>query len=390
MTRGSVRAPAAARCWAGRLPARGSVLRLWCAERLAESSGASNISGAPWIIAFARVGRRDRPRRRPALAPPVNRIAGARRRGVGGAGGRSRRVVDRRRHRADRRDRGQTRGDGRLQVDALPGGRSSGRRHRRTGFRVRGRVGLREQWASSPAAKVRQRARPDWPAAPFAPHTLGGGHGIALVLASIPLSHSAPASLCLPPAWPPVDGCTTSPSGLRSSAATLVSLLDLCSHHRRIRAPTLDRHHRRLPPGAFADRLAGVAHRTGPRCGTHLPLPLYASLLTPLWFRILGAEGRAQHRISTALVLPKFDYRRRRLPRRRHHGRLLRVGRRLVAHRRGVASASTPSWGTPGSPGPDVACQERTGRRLVGRTRQGEGGVELAGQPTGPVAARGC
>ncbi len=34
--------------------------------------------------------------------------------------------------------------------------------------------------------------------------------------------------------------------------------------------------------------------------------PLYASLLTPVWFRLLGADIGRGAEISTALVIPKF------------------------------------------------------------------------------------
>ena len=64
--------------------------------------------------------------------------------------------------------------------------------------------------------------------------------------------------------------------------------------------------------------------------------PLYASLLTPVWLRLLGAKVGKNVEASTVLLLPKFTtVARRRIPRRRHHGRQLRTRRRLDAHRRG-------------------------------------------------------
>lgn len=52
---GALRADTAAECVAGHLPRGGSVhLRIWFTERLAEASGAHNLSGAPWLVYYAR------------------------------------------------------------------------------------------------------------------------------------------------------------------------------------------------------------------------------------------------------------------------------------------------------------------------------------------------
>ena len=67
-----------------------------------------------------------------------------------------------------------------------------------------------------------------------------------------------------------------------------------------------------------------------------LLFPLYASLFTPVWLRLLGAEVGQDVEASTVLLIPSMtDDRRRRVPRRRHDGRLLRAARRLDADRAG-------------------------------------------------------
>ena len=117
--------------------------------------------------------------------------------------------------------------------------------------------------------------------------------------------------------------------------------------------------------------------------------PLYASLLTPVWLRLLGAKIGKNVEASTVLMLPKFTaIARRRFSRRRHHDRQLRTRRRLAAHRRSQGRQAR----LPRQFGDDRArstrAEERPRRGALGRAEQGEGGLVVARQPARAVASR--
>ncbi|GFH05488.1 hypothetical protein MHIP_59710 [Mycolicibacterium hippocampi] len=114
--------------------------------------------------------------------------------------------------------------------------------------------------------------------------------------------------------------------------------------------------------------------------------PIYASLLTPWWLRLLGAEVGRGTEISTALLIPKFtvieDGASPTTPWSRPTN-WAAVGSTSP----GPPSASAPSWGTQASPSP-VAGSPTTGwSRCSRQHRTKQGGLVLAGQPAGAAAA---
>jgi non-ribosomal peptide synthetase-like protein len=295
----------------GDYPRGGSVhLRLWCAERLVESSGASNISGAPWIIAFARalgatIGRGVDLH----SLPPVTGLLTL------GDGASVEPEVDLAGWWID--------GDI-VQIGAIavkPGATVGSRSTLfpgaiigrdaivEPGSGVRGRVRAREQWAGSPAVRA-GKARPGWPAQrPVRRTRWAVVYGIsALVLAAIPLV-SLGAGLAL------VATCVASCGRLYDvavraaaliPAATLVSLLTYAVITavlvRLLSIGITAGYH---PVRSRVGWQVWLTERVLDAARTYL-FPLYASLLTPLWFRILGAKVGRNTEISTALVLPKF------------------------------------------------------------------------------------
>ena len=115
--------------------------------------------------------------------------------------------------------------------------------------------------------------------------------------------------------------------------------------------------------------------------------PIYASLLTPWWLRRAGRESGPGHRDLDGAADPEVHRRRgRRVPGRRHHGRVLRTGRRLDPRRQGDdRQAGIPRQLGHHPAGPPSA-RRRAGRGAVGSAAQGQGGLVVVGQPAGSVA----
>ena len=110
--------------------------------------------------------------------------------------------------------------------------------------------------------------------------------------------------------------------------------------------------------------------------------PIYASLLTPGWCAC-WAPRSARHRDLHRAAHPEVHRRRgRRVPGRRHHGRLVRARRRLDPRRPRRRSASAHSWATPDHPARPAGSRRRPGggaRRR--RTRPSRGSSWLGSPP---------
>ena len=119
-----------------------------------------------------------------------------------------------------------------------------------------------------------------------------------------------------------------------------------------------------------------------------LLFPVYASLFTPVWLRLLGAKVGKNVEASTVLLIPQDDHRgRRRVPGRRHHGGFLRTRRRLDADRPGQDRQTL----LPGQLGHDRGRAQRAQELARGSPLrdpgQGEGRDIVAGQPARAAAA---
>ncbi|MFI2231956.1 Pls/PosA family non-ribosomal peptide synthetase [Nocardia testacea] len=295
----------------GSYPRGGSVhLRLWAAVRLSEASGAENLSGAPWMVPFARalgakVGRGVDLH----TLPPVTGMLELR------DGCSVEPEVDLSGYWID----GDTVHIGSIVVGrgAVVGARSvllPGTRIGRdaviaAGSAVSGKVKAGQEWAGSPAVKV-GKARHRWPAETperavhwvpaFGVGSLGLGalplFGLAAGLAVIAWGMRDTASFAdaLLPAflWLPV---ATGFSLLVYAVATVIAV-------RLLSIGLTEGYH---PVRSRVGWQVWATERLLDSARTFL-FPLYASLLTPIWLRLLGAKVGKRVEASTVLLLPKF------------------------------------------------------------------------------------
>ncbi len=295
----------------GSYPRGGSThLRLWVAERLLDASGAANLSGAPWMIYLARalgatVGRGVDLH----TIPPVTGFLTI------GEGASVEPEVDIAGWWID----GDTVHIGEIVIKRgasigarstlLPGAVIGRDAEVAAGSAVRGRVKARQHWAGSPAVKVGKADHP-WPE-----HRPPRGSmwvpifGLSsMVLAAIPLIALA-AGLAVMGSWA-IHADRLRSVALRClvllPAATVTSLLVfalITAILVRLLSIGLTKGYH--PVRSRVGWQVWMTERLMDASRTYL-FPLYASLLTPWWFRLLGVKVGAGTEISTALVLPKF------------------------------------------------------------------------------------
>ncbi|WP_026919555.1 Pls/PosA family non-ribosomal peptide synthetase [Gordonia shandongensis] len=300
-----------ARVGPGRYPRGGSVhVRLWLAERLMHASGAHNLSGAPWMPTLAR-----------ALGATVGRgvdlhslppVTGLLRLGDGAA---VEPEVDLAGWWIDGGDL--LIGEIVVKSGATVGARSvlfPGARIGRDaivdpGSAVTGTVKARQRWGGSPAAKV-GKARPEWPATrpPQRLWWVPVYAVSALVVSGVPILALA-AGLAVAGSWA-LSAPDVGTAAVRATALAPLGALAATAVFAVVTLVAV----RLLSIGMVAG-VYPVRSRTGwqvwaterlmDSARTYL-FPLYASLLTPWWFRALGARIGAGTEISTALVIPKF------------------------------------------------------------------------------------
>lgn len=295
----------------GTYPRGGSQhLRLWVAHRLTEASGAANLSGAPWMIYYARalgatVGRGVDLH----TLPPVTGMLEL------GDGCSVEPEVDLTGHWID----GDVVHIGAIRIGAgaavgarstlFPGARIGKNAEVAPGSAVIGRVKPGQSWAGSPAVKVGKAVHP-WPAdRPRRATQWVPVYGLtSLAIASLPIValtagialigwgvHDTPdlgAAIPRALAWLP--------------AATLLALFVFAALTvAAVRALGVG-----LTEGYHAVRSrvgwqVWATERLLDSARTFL-FPLYASLLTPVWLRLLGAKIGKNVEASTVLLLPKF------------------------------------------------------------------------------------
>lgn len=295
----------------GEYPRGGGVhVRLWVAERLLDASGAANLSGAPWMIYLARalgaqVGRGVDLH----TIPPVTGLLTV------GEGASVEPEVDLAGWWIDGDvvhigeiaiKRGATIG---ARSTLMPGAVVGRDAVVAPGSAVFGRVKARQHWAGSPAIKVGKAAHP-WPdhrpprASAWVP-----AYGLSsLVLAAIPLVSLA-AGLAVIGSW------ALSADRLRDAAVRALILLPAATLTSLVVFAAITAGLVRLASLGLSTGYHPVRSRVGwqvwlterllDTARTYL-FPLYASLLTPIWFRVLGAKVGKSTEISTALVLPRF------------------------------------------------------------------------------------
>jgi non-ribosomal peptide synthetase-like protein len=293
---------------AGDHPRGGSVhIRLWLAEQVALLVGAASLAGAPWISYYARaLGAKIGSGVDLHAVPPVTGMLTISR------GAAIEPEVDLAGYWID----GDVLRLGHVHIGAgarvgarstLLGGASIGRGALvEAGSAVSGRVPAGERWAGSPAARV-GAARPTWPVErpPRARRWLLGYAAGSIVMSAMPA-----AAVLL--------GALVVAAGLdRSSAAAAVGSAAIAVPLGVVVAGAA---YAMLVVAAV--RLLGIRLREGhfpvrSRIGWQvwaterildsartLLFPVYASLVTPLWLRMLGARVGKNVEISTVLLVP--------------------------------------------------------------------------------------
>ncbi|MDL9946258.1 amino acid adenylation domain-containing protein [Gordonia sp. ABSL11-1] len=288
----------------------GTHIRLWVAERLLEASGAANLSGAPWMIHLARafgatIGRGVDLH----TIPPVTGFLT-----IGDGASIEPEVdlagwwID-----GDRVHIGEIVIKRGASVGArstlLPGAVVGRDAEVEPGSAVRGRVKAGQHWAGSPAAKVRKAAHP-WPdhRPPRGTQWVPVYVISSILLAAIPLI-ALGAGLAVMGSWA-LHADRLRSVGLRCLAllpvATLTSLMVFAVITAvLVRLLSLGLSKGYHPVRSRVGWQVWMTERLLDAARTYL-FPLYASLLTPWWFRILGVKVGTGTEISTALVLPKF------------------------------------------------------------------------------------
>ncbi|MFT4393343.1 Pls/PosA family non-ribosomal peptide synthetase [Gordonia lacunae] len=295
----------------GVYPRGGSVhVRLWVAERLLDASGAANLSGAPWMIYLARalgatIGRGVDLH----TIPPVTGLLTV------GDGASVEPEVDISGWWIDG-------DDVHIGEIAIKRGASIGARSTLTpgavvgrdavvapGSAVFGRVKARQHWAGSPAVKIGKAEHP-WPdhRPPRATWWVPIYGLSSLGLAAIPLLSLA-SGLAVIGAWA-LTADRLRDAGIRAlillPAATVTSLFVFAAITAAlVRLASIGLHTGYHPVRSRVGWQVWITERLLDAARTYL-FPLYASLLTPTWFRILGAKVGVGTEISTALVLPRF------------------------------------------------------------------------------------
>ncbi|MGK2879315.1 MAG: Pls/PosA family non-ribosomal peptide synthetase [Mycobacterium sp.] len=289
----------------------GSVhLRVWLAERLAEASGAENLAGAPWLVYYARaLGNKVGKGVDLHSSPPVT--------GMLTLGHRTsiEPEVDLTGHWID--------GDlfrvGPITIgnDATIGARSTllpgavvGKNADvAAGSGVVGKVKNGQYWKGSPAVKS-GKARHPWPEhrPPRAPVWVAVYGLTSVLLGAVPLVALGAGLVVV--GWAARDAPTLAdaivPAALWTPVATLVALAVYAALTvvgvRMLAIGLREGYH---PVRSRVGWQLWATERLMDAARNYL-FPLYASLLTPGWLRILGAKIGTGTEISTALMTPKF------------------------------------------------------------------------------------
>ncbi|MEV0947408.1 Pls/PosA family non-ribosomal peptide synthetase [Rhodococcus sp. NPDC049939] len=295
----------------GTYPRGGSEhLRLWVALRLAEASGAANLSGAPWILYYARaLGVKVGKDVDLHTLPPVTGMLEL------GDGCSVEPEVDLSGHWID----GDVVHIGEIKIGdgaavgarstLLPGARIGRNAEVAAGSAVVGRVKSGQHWAGSPAVKIRKAAHP-WPdeSPPRASYWVPMFGMTSMLLAGLPIFALA-VGACVIASW--IRDAETIGSAIWQSLAILpvatVTSLGVFAIATVVAVRLLSF---RLTEGYHPVRSrigwqVWATERLMDSARTFL-FPLYSSLLTPGWLRLLGAKVGKNVEASTVLLLPKY------------------------------------------------------------------------------------
>lgn len=295
---------------AGRHPRGGSVhLRLWTAERLAEYSGATSLTGS-WLERYARaLGAKVGPEVDLHALPPVTGMLKL------GRGCAVESEVDLSGHWLD--------GDrlviGPIKVGAgavvgtrsmlFPGARVGKRAEVAPGSAVSGQIPTGQRWAGAPAVKL-GKAKRNWPGhrppRSLAWRAVYGATGLCLT--ALPVLAALPALLVVSLFVPADAGLAEAlrgallavvPGALAYGFAYALPLL-VCVRLLSLGLRTgVHPTHGRIGWQAWTvTQLMDLARET--------LFPLYAGLITPVWLRLLGMKIGRGAEVSTVLALPSL------------------------------------------------------------------------------------
>jgi non-ribosomal peptide synthetase-like protein len=294
----------------GRYPRGGSVhLRLWTAERLAEFSGATSLTGS-WLERYARaLGAKVGPEVDLHSLPPVTGMLKL------GRGAAVESEVDLSGHwlDGDRLEIGPVKVGAHATVGTrtmlFPGARIGKRAEVAPGSAVNGQIPTGQRWAGAPAVKL-GKAKRNWPKE----RPQRGTHwrvmyGITgLALSSLPLLAGVAALLVAQLFVTPGSSLTRA---LRGAALGLVpatlayglayALLILVA----VRVLSLGLREGTHPTHSRVGWQAWTVTQLMDRSRETL-FPLYAGLATPVWLRLLGMRIGRRAEVSTVLALPSL------------------------------------------------------------------------------------
>ncbi|QNH95521.1 Pls/PosA family non-ribosomal peptide synthetase [Corynebacterium anserum] len=301
----------------GNYPRGGAVhLRIWAAERIADTCGARDISGATWITTYARwlgadVGTDVQLH---TLPPVTGLLTLADQCSVEPEVDLSGYWIERDRLHVGRIDIGKGASIG-ARSTVLPGARIGSKASVEAGSAVRGekKVKSGSRWAGSPAVKV-GKVRSRWPSEAPARRPLWiAVYGLSsLLLSLLPLIAIGSAAAFV--AW----GISTLSPDVTSFLSILLTsiawalpggLIGFAIYTAltwiSVRILSIG-----IKPGVVPVRSATgwriwAIERLMDAARTYL-FPMYAAQLTPLWFRSLGARIGKDAEISTAVMVPAF------------------------------------------------------------------------------------
>lgn len=285
-------------------------LRLWTAVRLSEASGAENLSGAPWMVPFARaLGAKIGKGVDLHTLPPVTGMLEL------GDGCSVEPEVDLSGYWID----GDVVHIGPISIGPgavigarsilLPGTKIGKNAEIAPGSAVYGKVKAEQHWAGSPAVKV-GKALHGWPdhTPPRAAHWVAIFGITSMLLAAVPILGLGTGGAMI--AWW-IRDTTTLTAGLGRAFAILpfATLLSLGVYAvvtiaavRLLSIGLVAGYH---PVRSRVGWQTWATERLLDSARTFL-FPLYASLLTPVWLRLLGAKIGKHVEASTVLLIPKF------------------------------------------------------------------------------------
>ncbi|MCX5065987.1 AMP-binding protein [Micromonospora lupini] len=294
----------------GSYPRGGGVhLRLWAAERLAELTGATSVAGASWMITYARaLGAQVGADVDLHSAPPVTGLLKL------GRGAAIEPEVDLSGHWVD----GDVVRIGRVRVGAdarvgsrstlMPGARIGRGARVAAGSTVAGAVPANQHWAGSPAAAAVAKDSDGWPGQrpprsrmgarlwPLAYAMTAQLLGLVPVVAALPALALIGWTLAVRPAV----GAVLAAVAVATVAYVVGYALLVLGAVRALSVGLRAGYHQVQGRVAWqvwtTERLMGMA-----RVGL---FPLYASLFTPVWLRLLGATVGRGVEASTVLALP--------------------------------------------------------------------------------------